>query len=120
MKTIPPFATKLLIYLLLDITFVFVLLVLQELLVPVSFAVLFAYLRYPAAKWLERKGVPRILTNLILIVSIVLVLGGAIYGATILFTNCLDNLAEAREQIENNVNGLMENIERFTGYERSD
>src|SRR5690625_7691136 len=66
---------------------------------------------------MERKGVPRILANLILIVSTVLGLGGAIYGATILFTNYLDNLAEAREQIENNVNGLMENIERVTGYE---
>src|SRR5690625_6737412 len=87
MKTIPPLATKLLIYLLLGIALVFVLIVLQQLLVPVFFAVLFAYLLYPAAKWLERKGVPRILANLILIVSTVLVLGGAIYGATILFTN---------------------------------
>src|SRR5690625_3668943 len=114
MKTIPPLATKLLIYLLLGIALVFVLIVLQQLLVPVFFAVLFAYLLYPAAKWLERKGVPRILANLILIVSTVLVLGGAIYGATILFTNYLDNLAEAREQIENNVNGLMEKDRKST------
>lgn len=117
MKTIPPFATKLLIYLLLGIALVFVLIVLQQLLVPVFFAILFAYLLYPSAKWMERKGVPRILTNLILIVSTVLIVGGAIYGAAMLFSSYVDNLAEAREQIESNVNGLMENIERFTGYE---
>src|SRR5690625_6986086 len=73
MKTIPTLATKLLIYLLLGIALVFVLIVLQQLLVPVFFAVLFAYLLYPAAKCLEQKGVPRILANLILIVSTVLV-----------------------------------------------
>src|SRR5690625_4201848 len=117
MKTIPPLATKLLIYLLLGIALVFVLIVLQQLLVPVFFAVLFAYLVYPAATWLEPSGVPRILANLFLIGSAVLVLGGASVGGTTRFTNYLDNLAEAREQLENNVNGVMENIERFTGYE---
>lgn len=117
MKSLPPFATNLLIYLLLGITIVFLLITLQQLLSPLFFAIMFAYLLYPSAKWMERKRVPRILTNLILIVSTIALLGGGIYIAAFFLSNYVENLSEARNQVESNVNGLFETVERYTGFE---
>lgn len=117
MKSLPPYATRLLIYLLLGIALVFVLITLQQLLSPLFFAIMFAYLLYPAAKKMERAGIPRILTNLILIITTAALLAGAIYTAAYFLSNYADNLSEARDQIEENLNGLMESAERVTGYE---
>jgi predicted PurR-regulated permease PerM len=48
----------------------------RNFLYPLCLAVLFAYLLYPPANWLESKGIPRIISNLICIIIALLIIAG--------------------------------------------
>lgn len=80
----------------------------KTLLVPLAFAVLVAYLLYPAAVRLENKGVPRITTNFILILGTAVFLAGTVYGLALLITSFTGDLPEIQEQFK-------QNIDRFQG-----
>lgn len=101
-----PLSMRYLSRLLLTFTIIAVLIIAKTLLVPLFFAILFAYLLYPAANKLESWNVPRILTNLILIVSSLAVIAGIIYLIVLLTIMVTDNLADIQEHIDTNITRL--------------
>lgn len=110
---------KVLIRLLLAITIVFVLIVTRQLLVPLFFAVLFAYALYPAATKLESAGLPRILTTFFLIFTTVLVLAGSIYGVVLLVASFTENLPQVREQLTENIKAFQQSVQYAIGISES-
>jgi predicted PurR-regulated permease PerM len=107
MTSVPP-STTYLIRLLLAMALIFCLIVLEQILVPLFFAILFAYLLYPAAEKLERAGIPRVITNLVLILSSIAAIGGFIYLIGFLVANFADGFSEIREQFKDNVEFFMD------------
>lgn len=101
-----PFILRYLIRFLFLFTVITGLILTKTLLVPLFFAVLFAYLLYPSANWLEDHNVPRILTNFILILGSVAVLAGSAYLLTILTLSFTQDLPDIQDQ-------LMQNVESF-------
>lgn len=101
--------------LLLGITIIFILIMTRQLLVPLFFSVLLAYALYPAAKSLENRGVPRIFTNLILIISSILFIGGVIYGLVLLVVAFSEDLPQIKEQISENMTLFQQLIESSLG-----
>lgn len=75
----------------------------RQVLVPLFLSVMLAYLFYPAASWLEGKGIHRILTNLIVIVSAVIVIAGFIYGFIVLYNSFAQDLPDLKDQVESNL-----------------
>jgi predicted PurR-regulated permease PerM len=57
------------------ILFVHGLIAVRNFLYPIAFGFLLAYLLYPIANWMEKKGIPRIVSNLISIVGSLVILG---------------------------------------------
>lgn len=104
-----------LIRLLLGITIIFVLIVTRLLLVPLFFAVLFSYALYPFANKLEGFGIPRILTNLILIFSSIFLIAGSIYGFVVLFASFIEDLPRIQEQVSENVASIKLSIINLFG-----
>jgi len=110
-----PGSIKFLTWLLIAVVTVFVLVVLQNILVPLFFSVLFAYLLYPGATRMENVGIPRIITNLVLIIGIVAFLGGAIFLIGILIANFTADFSEVKEQVEENLEFFKESISNLFG-----
>jgi predicted PurR-regulated permease PerM len=106
-----------LVRLLLAIILIYICIVLQQLLVPLFFAVMFAYLLYPAAVRLERIGIPRVITNLVLIVSAMAAIAGFFYLAGHLFASVEGGLAEVREQFEENISYFRERLGEAFGFD---
>lgn len=52
------------------ILFLYGLIAIRNFLYPIAFGFLLAYLLYPIANWLEKKGLPRILANFVTIISV--------------------------------------------------
>lgn len=105
-----PLSANILIKLLLTITVIFILIVAKTLLIPLFFAILFAYALYPSANKLEKAGVPRIAANLILIVSLIAVAGLGIYGVTQLSETLTDDLPTIKENVEQNISAVEETV----------
>lgn len=106
---------RVLIRLLLSITIIFILVITRQLLVPLFFAVLFAYALYPAANKLESVGLPRIITNLFLILTPVIVIAGSIYGLILLVVSFTEDLPQIREQLSENLSALQQFTENTIG-----
>jgi len=115
MSQFPP-SGKYLIRLLLAVTIVYVCIVLQNLLVPLLFSVLFAYLLYPGAVKLESIGIPRMLTNIILIVTAIVLILISIYAGGQLIASFTEDLAEIQEQFQENMTYFQERIESIFGF----
>jgi len=79
------------------------LIIARQLLVPLFLSVMIAYLLYPAANWLEEKGITRILTNFIVIVGAILIVTGSIYGLVILYKGFAQDLPDLKSQFETNL-----------------
>lgn len=103
------------IYLLLAVTIIFICIILKNLLVPLFFAVLFAYLLYPTASKLESFGVPRIIANLLLIITTIAVLSGLVYGGGILIINFTENLSSIKDQLEQNLQYFQQSLGNLFG-----
>jgi predicted PurR-regulated permease PerM len=116
MNTLPKSGIYL-IRLLLAIAVIWVFIVLQQLLVPLFFAVLFAYLLYPGAKFMEGKGVPRVITNLILIISAIGIIVGAFYTIGYFFSNFAEDFSDIREQFEKNMSYFRDTVFNLTGFD---
>lgn len=110
---------KVLIRLLLAIALVFVLIVTRQLLVPLFFAVLFAYALYPAAEKLESAGLPRILTTFFLIFTTVVVVAGSIYGVILLIASFTEDLPQVREQLTENIDSFQQTVQYAIGISES-
>lgn len=74
----------------------------RDLLVPLFLSVMIAYLLYPVASWFEKKGVPRILTNIIVILTSIVFIGALIYGAVMLYNSFVQDLPDVKSQFESN------------------
>jgi predicted PurR-regulated permease PerM len=110
-----PIAARILLRLLLAITIVFILIVARQLLVPLFFAVLFSYALYPAAFQLEKIGIPRIFTNLLLIISSILVIAGGVYGLALLIASFSEDLPQIIENTEENLAYFRQGLENMFG-----
>lgn len=98
-----PYSVKYLISLLLAIAVVFILIVTRQLLVPLFVSVLFAYILYPSAYRMENLGIPRIITNLLLIIVTIGIVVGGVYLTSILIASFTADLPDIRSQFEENV-----------------
>lgn len=114
MNDYPP-AFQYLVRLLLTFAIVAALVMAKALLAPLFFALLFAYLLYPGAKWLEDRGVSRIAANLILIVGSIAFLSGCIFLIASLVTSFTENIPEIRAQFKENIYALRQAVKNTTG-----
>ncbi len=105
-----PASAKYLVRLLLAITIIFICIILETLLVPLFFSVLFAYLLYPSAEKLENIGIPRIITNFSLIIFALAVIAGFFYLAGHLISAMTEDFSEIREQFEENLRYFRDTI----------
>lgn len=110
-----PLELRYLIRLLLGISVVFIAIMTRQLLIPLLFGILFAYMLYPPARQLESIGVPRILTNLLLIILAIAVIGGFFYGLSMLIASFSDDLPQIKSQFEENITFYRENIGTLFG-----
>jgi predicted PurR-regulated permease PerM len=74
-----PILTRLTLGLLFTILFVYSLIAVRDFLYPILLAILVSFMLYPIAKWLEERGVPRILANLVSIIFGLAVVTGLVY-----------------------------------------
>jgi predicted PurR-regulated permease PerM len=114
-----PVSARVLIRLLLGITIVFILIITRKLLVPLFFAVLFAYALYPAANRLEKIGLPRVLTNLLLIFSSIFVITALLFGFGMLIASFSEDLPQIQERISDNMSHLKGLLENSVGISES-
>ncbi len=111
-----PFLVRVSISLAFAFLIVAALLLTRKLLVPLFLSIMLAYLLFPYANWLEKKKVPRIATNLIVILSFFGILTGIVYTLIALFSGFVDNISEIKEQVEANVNAFKQMMAGFTGF----
>lgn len=102
MEEYPP-ALRYLIRLLLAFAIIAALIITRQLLVPLFLSILLAYMLYPAAQKMESKNIPRIITNLVLIIGSFAVIGGMTYFLILLVTTFSDDLPTIKEQIDTNI-----------------
>lgn len=89
----------------------------RQLLVPLFLSIMLAYLLYPYAEWLEKHKIPRIPTNLIVVLGFIAILTGLGILVGTLFSNFTDDFPRLREQFESNLELIFNNIATFTGIE---
>jgi len=110
-----PYSVKYLIYILLGIASVFVLIQTRQLLVPLFLSILFAYLLYPTAYRMENFGIPRIVTNLTLILLTIGLIVGAVYFISVLIASFTDDLPDIKNQFEENVQYFQDALGNILG-----
>lgn len=110
-----PVSVRYLVRILLIFAVVTVLSITKQLLVPLAFSIFLAYLLYPSAKWFEAKGIPRIATNFVVIISFMGLIGGAIYITSQLFGGLSNDLPQLKPQLTQNVNLVQTAISDFIG-----
>ena len=114
-----PLAVRVLIRLLLAFLVVAALILTKTLLVPLFLSVLLAYLLYPAAVRMENRGIPRIATNFILIISTAIFLAASVYGMAILITSFVGDLPDIQKQFEQNINRFQATLGNWIGIQEN-
>lgn len=114
MNNYPP-AFRYLVRLLLAFAIVVALVTARTLLAPLFFAVLFAYLLYPSAKWMEDRGISRVAANFILIIGSIAFLFGFIFLIASLVTSFTENIPEIRAQFKENINSFRQTLKDTAG-----
>lgn len=97
--------------------FVAALILTRQLLVPLFLSIMLAYLLYPYANWLEKHSIPRIPTNLIVVLGFIAVVTGIGIVVGALFSNFTEDFPRLREQFEANLELIFNNIAAITGIE---
>jgi predicted PurR-regulated permease PerM len=87
----------------------------RQLLVPLFLSVMLAYLLFPYAEWLEEKNIPRIATNLIVILGFGIFLGVIGSAIGILVSNFTSDFPQIRVQFEHNLQNILGSITGYTG-----
>ncbi|WMJ72161.1 AI-2E family transporter [Cytophagaceae bacterium ABcell3] len=100
------FFKKLTVYIVFFIVLIFALIKSKEFLVPILLAILFSYLLYPIAQFLEKRGTPRILSNLAAIFSAILILAGFIFFLSTQVSLLTEDLPRHMEQATTNINRI--------------
>lgn len=115
-----PLVQRLVYYLLFFILLVYSLVETRNFVYPILLALLFAYLLYPLASYLEKSGVPRILANLISIILAGMILGLSIYFLLQQLEVFVDDFPILKVQALENVDEIEETIERNFGISTSE
>lgn len=110
-----PFSIRMLVFLLTTITIIFSLIIAKDFLVPIFLGFLFSLLLYPVADRLEGIGVPRILTNLLLILTVFAILGGIIFVIVKLFFNFTEDLPAIEKAVKEKVKYLQSWLQGLIG-----
>ena len=105
-----PISVRYLVRILLIFAVVAVLSITKQLLVPLAFSIFLAYLLYPGARWFEQKGIPRIATNFIVILSFMAIVMFIIYGVFLLFDGVSNDLPLLKQQLADNVKAMQKGI----------
>lgn len=110
-----PLIIRLTFALLFTILLIYALIQSREFFYPLTLALLIAYLLYPIAKFIELKGVPRILSILICILSGIVVLSGAIYLLSTQVGVFTEDFPTLKEQAYSNIETINDAIRDKTG-----
>lgn len=110
-----PIAVRYLVRIMLIFAVVTVLSITKQLLVPLAFSIFMAYLLYPAASWLEEKGLPRIPTNFIVILALMTILVGTLFVIFQLINSASSDLPELKEQLSTNLKSMQQGLSDFMG-----
>lgn len=108
-----PVSGIVLIRLLLTIVIIFILITAKSLLIPLFFAVLFAYALYPSAQRLENAGIPRIITNLTLIIIFTGIAITVIYALAQLIGTFTDDLSTVRDNLDKNITWIKDSVKEW-------
>ncbi|MDZ7805756.1 MAG: AI-2E family transporter [Gracilimonas sp.] len=87
----------------------------RQLLVPLFLSVMLAYLLFPYAEWLEKRKVPRIVTNLMVILGFGVFLGVIGSAVGVLASNFTSDFPQIRIQFEQNLQNILGSIAGYTG-----
>jgi len=114
MKSIIPLlrTTLLLIIILL---FFYAIISAKQFLYPITLASLFAYLLYPIVNFLEKKGIARILANLMAILFLLIVIGSIFTLFYKQLTSMFNDFESLRESANENIELLQYNIQSILG-----
>lgn len=110
-----PLIIRLTFILLFAILLIYALIQSREFFYPLTLALLIAYLLYPIAKFIESKGIPRILSILICILSGIVVLSGAIYLLSTQVGVFTEDFPTLKEQAYANIETINDAIRDKTG-----
>jgi predicted PurR-regulated permease PerM len=114
MNKYPP-VLRLLIILLLIISLIFVLVIARDFLVPIFLASVFALLLLPLAEKLEKIGIPRILTNLILIILVLAAIITIVFFISRLMLQFVADIPLLKQQIHDRIHSVQLLMESKTG-----
>lgn len=110
-----PIAIRYLVYIALISAIVAILSITKQLLVPLAFSIFLAYLLYPLASRLENIGIPRILTNFVVIFLSIGVVVGVLFAIVKLFEGVTNDLPQLSKQFGQNIDMLQNNIDSIFG-----
>ena len=100
--------------------FIYGLIAARNFLFPIAFSFLLGYLLFPVANWFEKKKVPRILANLIIIISSLGILSAIfIIAYRTIFPLAID-LPELTDKAIENLSSMMGSIGNYLGFNQND
>lgn len=110
-----PLGTRFAVVLLGAILFVYALIAAREYLYPIVLGLLFGYLLFPIAEFLEKNKFPRIVANLLSILLFLLLVGGAIVLVYKQTGGMIDNFPAYRQTALSNIDKFGHEIEEYIG-----
>lgn len=110
-----PILTRLTLGLLFTVLFIYSLIAVRGFLYPIMLAVLFSFMLYPLAWGMEKKGVPRILANLISILFGIAVVAGALFFLYHQVRVFMADLPRMQAQAAENLNSMFRFVESKIG-----
>jgi predicted PurR-regulated permease PerM len=80
----------------------------QDILMPLCFAVVLAFLLLPVNKWLVKLGLPQVPAMLISILVAVLLIGGIVYFLSMQIGHFVDDLPKIRRNLDKHINTVQQ------------
>lgn len=102
------------------ILFLYGLIAIRNFLYPIAFGFLLAYLLFPIANWLEKKGFPRILANFITIFGVLGVVASLILLAYSQVASVLGELPKLADTGIRNLSNMLAGVGEYLGFDRSE
>ncbi|MCF8228304.1 MAG: AI-2E family transporter [Bacteroidales bacterium] len=110
-----PFPVRLLIFLLNMLLLFTAIIVARDYLYPIVLGMLFAYLLFPIANWLEKNHFPRILANLVSIIFGIIVIASALVFIYNQIEILLQDLPQIKKQASQNIGGIVSSVNDYLG-----
>jgi predicted PurR-regulated permease PerM len=99
------------------ILFIYGLIAIRNFLYPIAFGFVLGYLLYPLATWLEKKGIPRILANFIIILSALALLAGLFLTAYRIISPLTIDLPKLVDRAVENLADMGAGLGRYFGFD---